>query len=418
MWRKNLSVLAAALTCLSLTTPPSRARARQEQARAEVVIPGNLTMALELMSPLSTSTNKKNDKFDCKVLSPVEYSGAIVSGHVSKAKSSGKANKQSELDLAFDAITFADGRTGKFDAQVKEVNDVAGAAEGGVADAEGTVRGKSRVKTSVKRAAMGALLGAVIGGAVAGPKGAAAGAAIGAGVGLTTTLAVDGPNLEFASGTQFTVLTNAPPRGKRPTPPPGPAGQVAAASGPTLAARSATPAVAQSATPPAAAAVLPVEAPSSSHRAFRSGAVTLSAPDNWREMQTRSGLLIAPKGAYVNDPQRPGYTHCIITGSVAVAQRMSLQQATEQLVKGFRGTNSYLQQQGGYTSLQLSGRDALSATLAGRWPRTGHAEVATLYTTKLRDGSLFYLITVSPQDDAAIYGPLFDNVVRSVRVAD
>lgn len=181
----------------------------------DVLVPKDTTFALELLSPISTLNNKKNDKFECKVLSPVQYAGAIVSGHLRKVKNAGKANGKSEIDMAFDTITLTDGRAAGFNAQVKEINDVANAANAGVADTEGTVKGKSRVKISVKRAVVGALLGAAIGGAIAGGNGALAGAAIGASVAVTSTLATEGPNLEFKAGTQFTVTTSSPSRPKR-----------------------------------------------------------------------------------------------------------------------------------------------------------------------------------------------------------
>src|SRR5438270_3277932 len=146
----------ASLALLVFFALAPRQPACARQGQGEVVIPKDLTFALELLSPLSTETNKKEDKFDCKVLSPVEYAGATVSGHLRKVKRSGKGNGKSEMDLSFDTITLADGRTGNFNAQVKEVNDVANAADSGRADAEGTVKGKSRVKISVKRAVIGA----------------------------------------------------------------------------------------------------------------------------------------------------------------------------------------------------------------------------------------------------------------------
>ncbi len=186
------------------------------QHDAELPIPANLKLSLQLLSPISTATNKKGDKFSCKILSPAEYSGAIAEGHIRSLKHSGKANKESKLDLAFDTITLADGRTTDFNATVVEVFDVVHVGDQGRADNEGTVRSKtSTVKTSVKRAAGGALIGAIIGGVVAGGHGAALGAAIGAGVGATTTLATTGPDLEFREGTQFTVVSNGPVRKKK-----------------------------------------------------------------------------------------------------------------------------------------------------------------------------------------------------------
>lgn len=195
---------------LALFILASPARAFCQGGADEVLVPKDTTFALELLSPISTQNNKKNDKFECKVLSPVQYAGAIVSGHLRKVKNAGKANGKSEIDMAFDTITLADGRVAGFNAQVKEINDVAHAANSGLADTEGTVKGKSRIKISVKRAVVGALLGAAIGGAIAGGNGAVAGAAIGAGIAVTSTLATEGPNLEFKAGTQFTVTTNSP----------------------------------------------------------------------------------------------------------------------------------------------------------------------------------------------------------------
>ena len=177
----------------------------------EPVIPAKTKMSLQLLSPIGTETSQKGDKFSCKVLTPAEYAGVIVEGHVRSVKRSGKADKESKIDLAFDRITMADGSTATFSATVIEVFDVVNAGAQGRADNEGTVRSKSKtVKTSIKRAAAGALIGALVGGAIAGGQGAVVGAAIGATVGVTTTLASKGADLEFITGTEFTVETNGP----------------------------------------------------------------------------------------------------------------------------------------------------------------------------------------------------------------
>ena len=120
----------------------------------ELPIPPNLKLSVELLSQLSTATNKKGDKFSCKILTPADYAGAIVEGHIRNLKRSGKANKDSNIDLAFEKVTLSDGRSADFSATVVEVFDVVNAGSGGRADNEGTVRNKSTtVKTSVKRAA-------------------------------------------------------------------------------------------------------------------------------------------------------------------------------------------------------------------------------------------------------------------------
>jgi hypothetical protein len=118
----------------------------------ELLIPAKTKVSLQLLSPVSTATSKKGDKFNCKVLTPVEFAGAIVEGHVRSVKRSGKADKESKIDLAFDRVTLADGRSANFSATVVEVFDVINAKEQGRADNEGTIRNKSTaVKTSIKR---------------------------------------------------------------------------------------------------------------------------------------------------------------------------------------------------------------------------------------------------------------------------
>ncbi len=210
---KRSHILTAILIFLSILSCAEPARANDNP---EMLVPPDTKLSLQLLSPISTATNQKGDKFSCKVLTPAEYAGAIAEGHIQSLKRSGKANKDSKIDLAFEKITLSDGRSSDFSATVVEVFDVVSAADQGRADNEGTVHGKSKtVKTSVKRAAAGALIGALVGGIVAGGQGAAIGAAVGASVGVTTTLAGKGVDLEFKEGTQFTVQSNGPTRKKK-----------------------------------------------------------------------------------------------------------------------------------------------------------------------------------------------------------
>src|ERR1051325_3802347 len=118
----------------------------------DLLIPANTKVSLQLLSPVSTATSKKGDKFNCKILTPVEFAGAVVEGHVRSVKRSGKADKDSKIDLAFDRVTLTDGRTANFSATVLEVFDVVSTKDQGRADNEGTIRSQSTaVKTSIKR---------------------------------------------------------------------------------------------------------------------------------------------------------------------------------------------------------------------------------------------------------------------------
>lgn len=203
--RKTASVLIA-LGLMAFLLPQS---GNCSNGQSEVLVPGDMVFMLELLSPISTKTNKKGDEFTCKVLSPSDFANAYVSGKITKVKGSGKATGKSEIALAFDHITMSDERRGVFSAQVTEVYDVVGSGEKGKADEEGTVTGKSTRKRDAVRIGVSTAIGAIVGGLLGGARGAVIGGAIGAGLGVTNTLSTKGPDLEFDKGTRFSVRTDA-----------------------------------------------------------------------------------------------------------------------------------------------------------------------------------------------------------------
>lgn len=175
----------------------------------QISVPTNEIFRLELLSPISTETNKKDDQFTCLVLGPQAYAKAYVSGHISKIKGSGKVSGTSEIAMAFEKITMPDEREGTFNAQITEVYDLVDSSNQGQADEGGTVKGKSTRKRDTLKIAVGAGIGAGIGRLLGGNKGAVIGGAIGASLALTNTLSTKGPNLRFDTGTQFDVRTQA-----------------------------------------------------------------------------------------------------------------------------------------------------------------------------------------------------------------
>lgn len=177
------------------------------RAQGGISVPSEATFRLQLLSPISTASNQKGDKFNCKVLAPQEFREATVEGRITKLKSGGRAGKTSEIGLAFSTITMADGRAGKFDGQVMEVYDVVNAGGQGRADQEGQVKGKSVRKRALKRSILGAVIGGTIGAVLGGGQGAATGAAIGAGAGATSAWSEKSPNIDLSEGTVFDVKT-------------------------------------------------------------------------------------------------------------------------------------------------------------------------------------------------------------------
>jgi hypothetical protein len=375
---KTLQILSAftlALLCFPLTFGQG----------ANLPVPPNTKMSLELLSPISTASSKKDDKFSCKVLTPAEYADAIVEGHIRSLKRSGKANKESKIDLAFDRITLPNGQGEDLSATVVEVFEVANASEQGRADNEGAVRNKSStVKTSVKRAAAGALIGALIGGAVAGGQGAAVGAAIGAGLGVTTTLATKGADLEFKTGTQFTVECTGPTRKKKSSP------------------------------APVSNVVSTPEAPSQIYRAYTGKGFSISVPDNWLESSNSGSIYFAPPGGRTTYQGQSNPTHGLMMAT-GPAQTQKLQDAADRLIAYMLQTNSSMRRRGEYVSGSIGGRNALSATLAGVSPASGRAELVTVHLSMLGNGSLFCLITVVPEQESGTYQEVFSRVLGSVQ---
>jgi beta-barrel assembly-enhancing protease len=157
-----------------------------------------------------------------------------------------------------------------------------------------------------------------------------------------------------------------------------------------------------------------VPAPSTRTRRYNAGNVlTADVPDNWKEFPGQNSIQLAPEGAYGAD----GITHGIMMG-VEKGNGGTLQNETSAYVDGVLKGNTYLRQQGNYSRGTISGRNALSITLSGRSPVTNNTEIVTVYTAQLRNGELFYLISVSPQDEATNYSRTFSNIIRSIQIND
>jgi hypothetical protein len=80
--------------------------------------------------------------------------------------------------------------------------------------------------------------------------------------------------------------------------------------------------------------------------------------------------------------------------------------------------NRSLRQQSNYQRGTISGRNALAMTLSNTNEATGQPEIVTVYTTLLRSGDLFHMITVAPQNEYNAYQSVFNNVMRSIRLTD
>jgi len=157
---------------------------------------------------LSTQTSRSGDTFTMRVTQPSEYRGAVVNGHLSGVKRSGKLTGRSEMTLNFDRIRLPNGDSYRFAGTLESMRLANG--ETVKVDNEGTVQEKSQTSNTEKRAAIGGGAGLLIGAIAGGGKGAAIGTILGAGVGAGSVYAQGRKDLQIGVGTELTVRASAP----------------------------------------------------------------------------------------------------------------------------------------------------------------------------------------------------------------
>jgi len=156
--------------------------------------------------------------------------------------------------------------------------------------------------------------------------------------------------------------------------------------------------------------------PSSRYRAYtQSNLFRVSVPDNWRELPSGNDIWFVPEGAYGTVQGQTVFTHGVEFG-VSQTQSQSLQQATTELINSLSQGNSNLRQRSGFSRVNVSGRPGLSTSLSNINEATGQAELITIITTQLRNGQLFYMIAVSPQNEYGNYQNTFSNILRSLQL--
>jgi hypothetical protein len=156
-----------------------------------------------------------------------------------------------------------------------------------------------------------------------------------------------------------------------------------------------------------------VAPPSTRSRVYSNSAMSVNVPSNWQEFNTSGQVWFAPDGAYGSE----GITHGAMIGA-ARANSSNLSEATRQYVSELLQANTYLRSTGGLQRANVAGRSGYAAVLAGRSSVTGRTEVVTVYTAQLRSGDLFFIATVSPEEESYRYSPVFRNLVSSIQLND
>jgi hypothetical protein len=180
-----------------------------DEPGTSLVIPRDTILLVELLNELSTEISQQGDPFQARVVTPQQYAGAIIEGHIAQLRRPGKAKGTAQLQLSFEQIKFASGRTAKISGQVIEVISNGGAQGVGKVDSEGGVQGTTSTKNDAGKIGGAAGIGAVLGAIFGGGSGAAIGAGIGAGVGTAGVLTSRGKDIRLTQGQQLRVRTAA-----------------------------------------------------------------------------------------------------------------------------------------------------------------------------------------------------------------
>lgn len=156
-----------------------------------------------------------------------------------------------------------------------------------------------------------------------------------------------------------------------------------------------------------------VQAPSSRVRPYTGmSGLSINVPSNWRDFAGGDSVQFAPDGAYGEQGITRGAMIGVYRGEGNLSR--DSQNYVNEILQG----NSYLRQSGGYSRAYVGGRSGYVTSLSGRSPVTSRNEVVSVYTVQLRNGSLFYIVTVVPDNESYAYNSAFRNMLSSVRIND
>ena len=161
----------------------------------------------------------------------------------------------------------------------------------------------------------------------------------------------------------------------------------------------------------------PVPPPSAQFKPISGGKVfQASVPSNWTGLSGNSAVRVVPQNGFGQLNGQSVFTHGIEFG-VSKAATRDLQEATKAWLKGVAQSNPELRLAGQQQAARIAQRSAIATSLLNRSPLGGQ-EVIGLYTTFLADGTLFYYLTIVPENEAAAYQATFQKILESIRLTE
>jgi hypothetical protein len=167
-----------------------------------------------------------------------------------------------------------------------------------------------------------------------------------------------------------------------------------------------------------AAGAQAVAPPSSEFKTYIEGElVRVSVPSNWRELPGSNAVTFAPEGAYRNAGVKSVFTHGVGMG-LARNDKRDLRVTTDDFIESDVLVIASRGRTFRHRRVTIADRPALHTVLSSVSEATGEPERIEMFTTLLRDGTLFYLLAVAPRDRASDYEGTFRRIVGSIQIMD
>jgi len=155
-----------------------------------------------------------------------------------------------------------------------------------------------------------------------------------------------------------------------------------------------------------------------SRRVLVGDVVQVDVPANWRRLFGTTSMMFAPEGGFFEtDAELVGLTHGMQIG-ISRSPTGNLEQDTVALLRRLGETNAQVTWTPVFQRIRLDGRNGLTVVANSVSVATGRFKYISVSTTRLRDGSLLYLIGVAPRLESGTYRRAFDRIERSVRFVD
>jgi len=146
----------------------------------------------------------------------------------------------------------------------------------------------------------------------------------------------------------------------------------------------------------------------------------LAYPDGWQVTRTTAdGAIIAPVDGVQFSRNGDDVTHGVMVDmfDIAIPDRsLTLDSATNRLIVFLNQRSQSLRiVPGAQTQMLVSNEPGVRTVVIGKGDSTNSPEVLWV-VTRLYYQSLFYMVFVAPEDEFAMYQPVFEQMIRSVRL--